>query len=112
VRNLATNIKRFLGKTMPGALRKGADSIEAFSERKPQPTGGEWTKKIEYNPFKKQMTVNFQSGFRATYPNVDAGTFLSAKQGATTKDGRPGSVGAWLHQNPKIKGNYLEKGGN
>ena len=75
---------------------------------KKAPTGGEWTKKIGYNPKRREMTINFQSGFQATYPNIDENTFLSAKRGATTQDGRPNSVGAWLHQNSEVMKFYKE----
>jgi hypothetical protein len=72
----------------------------------PSPTGGEWTNSISHDPNTDEMTIHFNNGFTATYPNVDANTYQSAKSGSTTKKGRAGSVGAWLHKNPGVMHNY------
>jgi len=76
-------------------------------------TNGEWTHTLSYAPSRKEMTIKFKSGFTAVYPNIDATTFASARQGATTRDirrpKRTNSVGAWLHQNKNVMRNYHEK---
>ena len=96
--------------TSPIRLMNREEKVKELSRK--NPTGGEWTKEIGYNPQREEMTVNFQSGYAAVYPGVDEKTFLSAKAGRTTKDGRPGSVGVWLHQNPAIKENYITPSGD
>jgi len=118
--NLATKLQQYMRTTpgVSGTVRRYMANIpDAQKPRhgntkdpqfKKAPTGGEWTKKIGYNPKRQEMTINFQSGFQATYPGIDSNTFLSAKRGATTKDGRANSVGAWLHQNPSVMVRYNE----
>ena len=100
-------IKQYM-KNIPAPQRHGNAKDQVFHKA---PTGGEWTKKIGYNPKKQEMSINFQSGFRAIYPGVYEKTFLSAKAGSTTKDGRSGSVGAWLHKNSDVMRVYKVPGG-
>jgi len=118
---LATRLRQYMRNTpgVSGTVRKYMSNIPEAPRHgnakdpmhKKAPTGGEWTKKIGYNPKRQEMTINFQSGFKAVYPNVNESTFISAKQGATTKDGRQGSVGAWLHRNPEVMRVYKEAAG-
>lgn len=69
-------------------------------------TNGEWTEGMEYDFDNNKMHVTFSDGFQATYPNIDKKTAEDMMDGATTKDGRTGSVGAWLHQHPSVMRNY------
>jgi len=74
---------------------------------KQSPTNGEWTDQISYNPERKEMDIDFKSGFHATYPGVTFKEFQTIKKGKPTKDGkRSNSVGAALHQSPHYS-NYI-----
>lgn len=72
------------------------------------PTGGKWTKHIDYSPETKDMVVEFQDGFVATYQDIPKDVAIEAAKGSSTKDGkRHDSVGAWLHKHPAIMGDYV-----
>ena len=73
----------------------------------PVPTGGTWTRSLGYDPETQEAEIEFADGFTATYPGIDAETYKSMSEGAVTRDGRSGSVGAWLHQNPDVMHNYF-----
>ena len=60
---------------------------------------GKWTKWMEYDQENKILTVCFRDDHVQEYFGVSPKQALAAYEGVTTKDGRPWSTGAWLHQN-------------
>jgi len=91
----------------PGLTGSAGRERSAYSQMK-HPTGGEWTGEVAYDAANKEMEIKFNSGFEAVYPNVSRDQYQKIAEGATTKDGRGGSVGAALHRVPGIMSNYRE----